>query len=156
LKLPPVIASRAGPAEQDSGRAPRLSGGRTRAASRGFTLIEALVALVLVVVSITAIGSVVATTTRGVRSLEQHVSLIETARTVANDLPPRTQLAPGAITGENLGHRWRVDVSPFVGAGIEPVADSQWVPEMVTIRVQSPAGAILGLETVRLRRRQVQ
>ena len=49
------------------------------------------------------------------RSLEQHVALVETARTVAASLPSRTQLAPGEITGEMYGNRWRMGVSPFFG-----------------------------------------
>ena len=122
----------------------------------GFTLIEVLVALAVVAISLVAIGSVMATTTRGVRSLEQHVSLMESARTIATNLPPRAQLVPGSLTGDIYGTRWRVDVVPFAGAGIPLVADSQWLPQTIRIRVQSPSGAFLGLDTVRLQRRRTE
>ena len=43
----------------------------------GFTIIEVLIALAIVAVSIVAIGSLMATNVRGVRSLEQHVALMQ-------------------------------------------------------------------------------
>jgi len=122
----------------------------------GFTLVEVLVALAVVSISLVAIGSVMATTSRGVRSLEQHVSLMESARTIATNLPPRAQLTAGSLTGDIYGNRWRIDVAPFVGGGIPVVPDSQWLPQTIRVRVQSPTGAVLGLETVRLQRRRTE
>jgi general secretion pathway protein I len=119
----------------------------------GFTIIEVLIAIAVVAISLTAIGTLTGTTTRGVRSLEQHVALVETARTVAASLPSRTQLAPGELTGELYGNRWRIGVSPFAGDASEPPPDSPWIPETITMRIQSPSGAVLGLKTVRLQRR---
>jgi general secretion pathway protein I len=119
----------------------------------GFTIIEVLIAIAVVAISLTAIGTLTGTTTRGVRSLEQHVALVETARTVAASLSSRTQLAPGELAGELYGNHWRIGVSPFVGDAITPAPDTPWIPETITIRIQSPSGAILGLETVRLQRR---
>ncbi len=120
----------------------------------GFTLIEVLIAIAVVAISLTAIGALTGTTIRGVRSLEQHVVLVETARTVAATLPSRTQLATGEITGELYGSRWRVGISPFFSGAIAPAPDSPWIPETITIRVQSPSGAALSLETVRLQPRR--
>jgi general secretion pathway protein I len=134
-------------------RATRSSPDDARA---GFTLIEVLVAISVVAVSLVAIGSVMATTSRGVRSLEQHITLMESARTIANNLPDRAQLASGSLAGDIYGNRWRIEVSPFVGGGIPVVPDSQWLPQTVRIRVQSPTGASLGLETVRLQRRRAE
>jgi len=124
--------------------------------SAGFTLIEVLVAIAVVAISLAAIGSLTATASRGVRSLEQHVALVETARTVASTLPARDQPLPAALAGEIYGHRWRVDALPYTGGGIAPAPDSPWFPETLRIRVQSPTGAIIGVETVRLQRRPTQ
>ena len=55
-------------------------GARARAA--GFTLIEVLVALAVVAVSLSAIGSLIAATIRGARSVDAHLALIETARAI--------------------------------------------------------------------------
>ena len=122
----------------------------------GFTLVEVLVALALVAISLTAIGAVVTTSSRGTRSLEQHLALVETARIVAATLPKSEQLTTDGLSGEILGHRWRVDISPFFGGGIYQIADSPWIPQTVVVRVRSPSGAVYGFETVRLQRRAVQ
>ena len=62
----------------------------------GFTIIEALIALAIVAVSITAIASVMSTNARGVQALEKHVALMQTAQLVmATAIPQRAELAPG-------------------------------------------------------------
>ena len=70
---------------------------RTDRRDAGFTLIEVLVALAIVAVSVLAIGSVMSTNSRGVKSLEDHVALVETAQVVLESaIPPRDDLAPGS------------------------------------------------------------
>lgn len=119
----------------------------------GFTIIEVLIALAVIAVCLAAIGTVVGVTSRGVRTLEQRVALVEIARTVAANVPPHSARAivPGA--GEILGHRWQIDLTPWLGGGVAERPDSPWLPETVTIRVQSPSGAVLALQTVRLQRK---
>lgn len=118
----------------------------------GFTIIEALVALAIVAASLAAIGALIATSTRGTRTLEQHVELIETARTVESALPKREQLV-GNFSGELAGHRWRVDVLPFTAGGIDPELPSPWAPQTVVVTVRSPTGTAVQVATVRLYRR---
>ena len=64
-------------------------------------------------VSLSAIGSLIAVTVRGARAVGAHLALIETARGIITGLPDRDELAPGNISGESAGYRWRVDVLPF-------------------------------------------
>ena len=85
---------------------------KSRRNEAGFTLIEALVALAVVAVSITAIGSVVATNIRGTAALGQRLALVETTRAILTDLPDRQQLVSGSLRGEYAAHRWQVDVLP--------------------------------------------
>jgi general secretion pathway protein I len=118
----------------------------------GFTLIEVLIALAIVSISLAAIGSLMASTIRAMRSIDQRFALVETARAVETGLPDRGELT-GGLAGDLAGHRWRVDVSPFVANFVDPRLPSPWVPQAVVIRVQSPGGAILQVNTVRLRRR---
>jgi general secretion pathway protein I len=123
----------------------------------GFTIIEVLVALVVVAVSIVAIGSVMSTNARGVRALESHVALLESAQTVfATAIPPRKELAPGTLSGQLRDFRWQVDIGPVGSDWVVEGADVAWIPELVKIRVRSPSGATVNLETVRLMHRPAQ
>lgn len=117
----------------------------------GFTIIEVLIALAIVAVSITAIGSLMATNVRGVRSLEQHVSLEQAARAVMTaGLPARAELQPGTTSGQLEGYHWTVDVTPLGGNWTVPDAAVPWVPELVRVRVQARSGAVSDIRTVRL------
>ena len=117
----------------------------------GFTIIEVLIALAIVAVSIVAIGSVMSTNVRGVRALEQHVTLMQTARSVMTaEIPPRAELGPGALSGQINGYRWKIDVGPLGEDWTVPGADAAWIPALVRIRVQAPTGAVSDLHTVRL------
>lgn len=122
----------------------------------GFTLIEVVVALALIAVALTAIGSLIATTIRGTRSLDQHLSLAETARAIEAALPNRDQLAPGTTSGEMAAHHWRIDVLPFRASFVDPRLPSPWVPQTVVITLRAPDGPVLQINTVRLQRRAEQ
>jgi general secretion pathway protein I len=115
----------------------------------GFTMIEAVVTLALVTVVLAAIGYLVAANTRGVRILEQHVALMETARLVAIGIPRNAEPLPDDLAGEMSGHRWQMRLSPFFD-GVPAVPESRFMPQRIELRLRSPSGAILSLETVRL------
>jgi general secretion pathway protein I len=117
----------------------------------GFTILEVLIAIAVLATALTAIGALTGATTRGVRAIEQHVAVVETARSVLASLQPSTPLSSSETAGELYGNRWRIGISPFAVGAIMP--DSPWVPATVTIRVQSPSGAALNVETVRLQRK---
>jgi general secretion pathway protein I len=117
----------------------------------GFTIIEVLIALAVVAVSIIAIGSVMSTNVRGVRVLEHHVTLMETARAVmAAEVPPDTRLGFGSLSGRTNDLPWRIDVSPLGEEWDAPGADVAWIPALVRIEIRSPSGAVTDLRTVRL------
>jgi general secretion pathway protein I len=119
----------------------------------GFTIIEVLIALAVVAVSILAIGSVMSTNLRGVRLVEQHVTLMQTARSVMTaDIPPRAELGFGTLSGQVNDYRWKIDVGPLGEDWAVPGADVAWIPALVRIQVQSPTGAVSDLKTVRLMR----
>jgi general secretion pathway protein I len=120
----------------------------------GFTLLEALVALAVVAGALAAIGSLVATNIRGTRAIDQRLALVETSRAILTGLPDRGQLVPGNVTGEIADHRWRLDVLPFAAPFVDPRRPTPWVPQAIVVRVQSPSGQILRLDTVRLHRGQ--
>jgi general secretion pathway protein I len=120
----------------------------------GFTLIEALAALAVVAVALSAIGMLVAANIRATRSLDHRLTLLETTRAILSGLPGRNELELGRISGEMADHRWRVDVIPFSADFIDPNTPSPWIPQSVVLRVQAPTGEILRIDTVRLHRNQ--
>jgi general secretion pathway protein I len=119
----------------------------------GFTILEVLVAIAVVAIVLSAIGAVVTSTTRGVRALEQHVVLVETARSVAAGLRSRDPLPVNAQSGQLYGSRWQIGMTPLTDGPTLPDAQSTWLPQLVTIRVQSPSGATIDIKSVRLQRR---
>jgi general secretion pathway protein I len=123
----------------------------------GFTLLEVLIALALIAVSLVAIGSVMSTNARGVRSLEQHVALMQTTRSVmTSGIPPRSDLQPGISEGRIDDYHWTVEVTPLGGGWTVPDADVPWLPELVRVRVKSPIGTVSDIRTVRLMKRPPQ
>ena len=121
--------------------------------SGGFTLIEALVALAVAFVSLAAIGSLMAGNIRGSGRIEQHLGLVETLRAVEAGLPERASLSAGTLSGEMHDQAWSVDIAPFPGDFVNPRAAQFWTPQTIVIKVQSPSGAVLQVETIRLGRR---
>ncbi|MEA2944426.1 MAG: ral secretion pathway protein [Bradyrhizobium sp.] len=125
--------------------------------TRGFTLIEALVALAIIAAVLGSIGTVIATTVKGTRGIDQRLALSGTAETLVAALPARGLLKPGRQSGELAGQRWRIDVSrmnvPVVG---EAPQTGRFVPLAVTMRLQSPGGPAMQVTTVRLVPRVVE
>jgi general secretion pathway protein I len=117
----------------------------------GFTLIEVLVALSIVAVGLAAIGGLISSSVRGARSIEDHLTRLETARAIMTALPDRDQLVPGYLSGEIADHRWRIDVLPFTARDAGP--RTQWLPQAVVVTVQAPSGAAIKIDTIRLQRR---
>ena len=121
----------------------------------GFTLIEALVALAIIAIVLGTIGSVIATTVKGTRSIDQRLALAGTAETLLADLPARAVLKPGRQSGELSGSRWRVDVAPMSVAGGNPATD-RFVPLTVNLRLQRADGSAIQVTTVKLVPRPAQ
>lgn len=118
----------------------------------GFTLIEVLIALAIVAISLAALGSLMASNRRVAKSLDTHLSLVETARGIETALPDRAALV-GNLAGESGDYRWGVFVRPFVSNLVDPRLPTPWIPQAVSVRVQSPEGVAIQVETVRLQKR---
>jgi hypothetical protein len=117
-------------------------------------LFEVLIALAVVAISLSSIGMLIAATVRGNRAIERELIKLETARAVVAALPDRGQLLPGHFSGELAEQRWRIDVLPFTATAVGPkMAATKWLPQSVTVTMQSPDGAMLEINTLRLHRR---
>jgi general secretion pathway protein I len=121
----------------------------------GFTLIEAVVALALLAVMLSAIGSVVAGSRKATRTIEEHVASLETARMVSAIAIERNAIQSSDFAGEVSGHSWHASVLPL-SAAVAPVEGSPWIPRRVMVRVKAPSGALVSVETVRLQRLQTR
>jgi general secretion pathway protein I len=117
----------------------------------GFTLIEALVALAIVAAVLGSIGTVIATTVKGTRGIDQRLALNGAAETLLAALPNRTLLKPGRQSGNLAGHRWRIDVSRMnLAVASDAPQTGRFVPLAVTMRLQAPGGPATQITTVRL------
>ena len=63
--------------------------------TKGFTLIEALVALAIIAAVLSSIGAVIGVTVKGTRAIDQRLALTGAAETVFAALPDRKALKPG-------------------------------------------------------------
>jgi general secretion pathway protein I len=117
---------------------------------KGFTLIEALVALAIIAAVLSSIGAVIGTTVKGTRSIDQRLALTGAAETLLAALPARNLLKPGRQSGELAGHRWRIDVALLNVAVSEVPQTSPFVPLAVNLRMQAPGGPAIQVVTVRI------
>ena len=116
----------------------------------GFTLIEALAALAVMGAGLAAIGALASTSLRADLYTGRHLAAIETARKVMAGMPSRQALPVGRLAGVLDAHDWRID-STVMGAPAV-VGDTLWIPQRIEVSIRSPSGAIVKVDTIRLRR----
>lgn len=124
---------------------------RSRAA-HGFTLIEALVAIVILALSLSALLAAHDASLRGAAALDDHLH----ARLLAQSLLAQWsqyRTAQAASQGRNGRFAWTVAVAPLAGAGgtlhQEP---GRWMLHELTVTVAWPPRRQIKLNTLRLLR----
>ena len=120
----------------------------------GFTLIEALVALAVMGAGLSAVGALASSSLHAGLYAERHLAEIETARKIIAGMPSREALPVGRLTGALDAHDWRID-STLIGAPAT-VGDALWTPQRIEVSVRSPSGAMLKIDTIRLRRQPIK
>jgi prepilin-type N-terminal cleavage/methylation domain-containing protein len=128
-----VLQSRAG--ETDSGRA-------------GFTLIEALVALALILAFVEVLNPYLFHLRRIGVDADRRVAAQVLLRSLLDAPFDRSQLAQASRSGQLTGLRWQIVTEPLVIATLPP--DGEWKAFRVTARVLSDRGQVAIAETVRL------
>lgn len=120
-------------------------------ARAGFTLIEALAALALVLAFAAAVGPLIfqarAIVGNSARRVAAHVLL----RSLL-DAPFDRERAGSAREGELQGVRWRVVSEPVFVPALPPREGMLWTPVRVTASVAWAPGQVLTAETLRLAR----
>src|SRR5262245_12717612 len=135
-----------------SGREQRGPAARHRqGAQQGFTLIEALVAIVVLALSLSALLSTHNTALRGATAVDEHLQ----ARLLAQSLlaqwsQSRRPQAPSK--GQNGRFGWAASSAPFAGTGAPPQQSGDWALHQVTVTVTWAANRQIRLSTLRLLR----
>src|SRR5690242_15948170 len=97
-----------------------------------------------------AIGALGSTSLRADLYTGRHLAAIETARKVMAGMPSRQALPVGRLTGVIDAHDWRID-STLIGAPAV-VGDTLWIPQRIEVSIRSQSGAMVKVDTIRLRR----
>jgi general secretion pathway protein I len=116
---------------------------------RGFTLIEALVALAVVTAGLAAIGKLGFSTLSAARHAETRLLLTAVARKAYAALPEARPL--GGQSGVIDGASWRLRASPFAFDAPGAPGPIVWTPQAVRLVVTGPAGGEIVVDTIRLR-----
>jgi general secretion pathway protein I len=120
----------------------------------GFTLVEALAALGVMAGGLAAIGALANSSLRVNLYTQRHLAEIETARKIMTGIPGRNALSNGRLTGVLDGENWRIDSAPLSSSLSGP--NASWAPQSISLLVRSPSGAMVEIDTIRLRKQVVK
>ena len=121
----------------------------------GFTLLEALVALALVLAFASAVGPHLSQARRIMANAEGRVAAQVLLRSLLNAPFDRSSLARAPREGETSGLRWRIDTEP-AGLVAAPRGQDQpnWSAFRVVASVTWAPGQMIMAETIRLGKSQ--
>jgi prepilin-type N-terminal cleavage/methylation domain-containing protein len=120
----------------------------------GFTLLEALVALAVVLVFAAALGPHLSQARRIMDHAEGRVAAQVMLRSLLDAPFDRFGLANASQKGEAGGLRWRIVAEPVLAAAPGAPDQSKWLPYRVTASVAWGADQVITAETIRLGRPQ--
>ena len=114
----------------------------------GFTLLEALVALALVLAFAGAIGPHLSQARRIMANAEGRLAAQVLLRSLLNAPFDRSSLARAPREGETSGLRWRIDTEPAAAARVRD--QPNWSAFRVVASVTWAPGQVMMAETIRL------
>jgi prepilin-type N-terminal cleavage/methylation domain-containing protein len=114
----------------------------------GFTLLEALVALALVLAFASAVGPHLSQARRIMANAEGRVAAQVLLRSLLNAPFDRSSLARAPREGETSGLRWRIDTEPAAAARAPD--QPNWSAFRVVASVTWAPGQVIMAETIRL------
>lgn len=114
-----------------------------RHATRGFTLLEALVALAVVTLSLAAIGNLTHTTMRSDLGAEARVSALALIEELVN--APANRVNATEAIGRDGAREWRVTPERAL-----PTSAGGWTPVVFSVAVRDSRGGQTATEIIRL------
>jgi type II secretory pathway pseudopilin PulG len=135
-------------ASTGSRAASRSRAADARDARAGFTLLEALVALALVLAFAQVLGPYLFHARRIMVNADDRVAAQVLLRSLLDAPFDRSQLANVSRGGETAGLRWHIATAPMTAGAILPGAP--WTAFRVTASVSLRGGQVIAAETVRL------
>jgi prepilin-type N-terminal cleavage/methylation domain-containing protein len=116
----------------------------------GFTLLEALVALAVLLIFASAVGPHLSQARRIMANAEGRVAAQVFLRSLLNAPFDRSGLARSSQEGETSGLHWRIDTEP--AATVRAQDESNWLAFRVVASVTWAPGQVIMAETIRLRK----
>ena len=135
-------------------RRPHNGGRCATPRAAGFTIIEVLVAFVIVGLTLAATVSTFEIGLAGVDRAENHATALMLAESKLAEIGVTAPLAPGRREGDFAeAYRWRTDITEITEAasGVASVVTAYRVAvEVKTLSAEKPGRALVRLQTVRL------
>jgi general secretion pathway protein I len=120
----------------------------------GFTLLEALIAIVILALSLSALFQVYSTGLRGVAGIDEHLRARLLAQSVMAEMSYDRALRPGRLQGRADQFVWTLSITPFeeAEATTRQAGTSPWTLHHLALTVSWARGRRIELQTLRLLR----
>jgi general secretion pathway protein I len=128
--------------------------GSASAGSAGFTLLEALIAIVILALSLSALLSVYSTGLRGIAAIDSNLRARLLAQSVMAEVSYDRALRPGKLQGRSDEFAWALSITPFEEAEPTPRQAGPWAVHQLVLTVSWPHGRRIELQTLRMLRTQ--
>ena len=120
-------------------------------ASAGFTLLEALIAITILALSLSALLSLYSTGLRGIAAIDGNMRARLLAQSVMAEMSHDRALRPGRVQGRSDQFTWTLTVAPYEvpEPGRQP---GPWALHHLAVTVSWPHGRQIELQTLRMLR----
>jgi general secretion pathway protein I len=123
---------------------------RARGAAAGFTLLEALIAIVILALSLSALLQVYGTGLRGVARIDDHLRARLLAQSVMAELSHDRRLRPGTVQGRQDQFVWTLSVTRFDNGEPPSQQPGPWTLHRLALTVSWSQGRRIELQTLRM------
>lgn len=122
----------------------------SRRRQAGFTLLEAMVALILLALVLVPAYRLLTAGSRAAGAVDRHAMAQAIAEAQLDALSAESRLVPGAYPGNAGGYHWVLSVEPRRDGPFDGAAARGMAAYRVTVTVADDAGPVLDLTTTRL------